>query len=36
MFVYKGNIMKYIEGVFKNWGYELVEKEFGDKVFIWV
>lgn len=31
--VHKGNIMKYTEGAFKNWGYELAEKEFGDKVF---
>ncbi|MCG0040836.1 isocitrate/isopropylmalate family dehydrogenase, partial [Escherichia coli] len=29
------NIMKYTEGAFKNWGYELAEKEFGDKVFTW-
>lgn len=35
MFVYKGNIMKFIEGVFKNWGYDLCECEYGDKVFIW-
>lgn len=33
--VHKGNIMKYTEGAFKNWGYELAEKEFGDKVFTW-
>lgn len=33
--VHKGNIMKYTEGAFKNWGYELAEQEFGDKVFTW-
>lgn len=35
-FVHKGNIMKFTEGAFKKWGYELAEKEFGDKVFTWV
>ena len=29
--VHKGNIMKYTEGAFRNWGYELAEKEFPDK-----
>jgi isocitrate dehydrogenase len=33
--VHKGNIMKFTEGAFKNWGYELAEHEFGDKVFTW-
>ena len=33
--VHKGNIMKYTEGQFKTWGYELAEREFGDKVFTW-
>ena len=33
--VHKGNIMKFTEGGFKKWGYELAEKEFGDKVFTW-
>jgi isocitrate dehydrogenase len=28
--VHKGNIMKYTEGAFRNWGYELAEDEFGD------
>lgn len=28
--VHKGNIMKYTEGAFKRWGYELAEREFGD------
>jgi isocitrate dehydrogenase len=34
--VHKGNIMKFTEGQFKKWGYELAEKEFGDHVFTWV
>jgi len=29
--VHKGNIMKFTEGAFKNWGYELAKKEFGAK-----
>lgn len=29
--VHKGNIMKYTEGSFKNWGYELAKREFGAK-----
>lgn len=33
--VHKGNIMKFTEGKFKDWGYALAEKEFGDKVFTW-
>jgi isocitrate dehydrogenase len=33
--VHKGNIMKFTEGQFKIWGYQLAEKEFGDKVFTW-
>ena len=33
--VHKGNIMKYTEGKFKDWGYALLEREFGDKVFTW-
>ncbi|MCD9025923.1 NADP-dependent isocitrate dehydrogenase [Cohnella silvisoli] len=33
--VHKGNIMKYTEGAFKNWGYEVAEAEFGSKVFTW-
>ena len=28
--VHKGNIMKYTEGAFRNWGYELAAEEFGD------
>lgn len=30
--VHKGNIMKYTEGAFRNWGYELAKREFGDQV----
>lgn len=33
--VHKGNIMKFTEGAFKNWGYELAEREYGDQVFTW-
>jgi isocitrate dehydrogenase len=33
--VHKGNIMKFTEGQFKQWGYELAEQEFGDRVFTW-
>jgi isocitrate dehydrogenase len=33
--VHKGNIMKFTEGAFKTWGYEVAEQEFGDKVFTW-
>ncbi|MFC0301963.1 NADP-dependent isocitrate dehydrogenase [Virgibacillus soli] len=33
--VHKGNIMKFTEGAFKKWGYEVAEAEFGDKVFTW-
>lgn len=33
--VHKGNIMKYTEGGFKSWGYELAEKKYGDKTFTW-
>jgi isocitrate dehydrogenase len=34
-FVHKGNIMKFTEGAFRNWGYALAEKEFGDRVYTW-
>ncbi len=34
-FVHKGNIMKFTEGAFRNWGYELAEREFGDKTYTW-
>lgn len=33
--VHKGNIMKFTEGAFRNWGYELAEKEYGDHVYTW-
>ncbi len=33
--VHKGNIMKFTEGAFRNWGYELAEREFGDRVYTW-
>lgn len=33
--VHKGNIMKFTEGAFKTWGYELAEREYGEKVFTW-
>ena len=33
--VHKGNIMKFTEGKFKEWGYALAEREYGNKVFTW-
>jgi len=33
--VHKGNIMKYTEGAFKNWGYEVAEQEFAEQTFTW-
>jgi isocitrate dehydrogenase len=33
--VHKGNIMKYTEGAFRNWGYALAEREFAGKVYTW-
>ncbi len=33
--VHKGNIQKYTEGAFRNWGYDLAEREFGDQVYTW-
>ncbi|MGN6508000.1 MAG: NADP-dependent isocitrate dehydrogenase, partial [Chitinophaga sp.] len=33
--VHKGNIMKFTEGGFKNWGYELAAREFGEQVYTW-
>ena len=30
--VHKGNIMKFTEGAFRDWGYELAKEEFGDKI----
>jgi isocitrate dehydrogenase len=33
--VHKGNIMKFTEGAFRNWGYQLAEREFGAVVYTW-
>jgi isocitrate dehydrogenase len=33
--VHKGNIMKFTEGAFRNWGYELAEREFANDVYTW-
>jgi isocitrate dehydrogenase, NADP-dependent, prokaryotic type len=33
--VHKGNIMKFTEGAFKNWGYEVAETEFANQTFTW-
>ncbi len=33
--VHKGNIMKFTEGAFAKWGYDVAEEEYGDKVFTW-
>lgn len=33
--VHKGNIMKFTEGMFKEWAYEVAETEFADKTFTW-
>ena len=33
--VHKGNIMKFTEGAFRNWGYELVREEFADTAVGW-
>jgi len=32
--VHKGNIMKFTEGAFRDWGYEVAREEFGEKVLI--
>ena len=34
-FVHKGNIMKFTEGAFRNWGYALAEKEFAAQTYTW-
>ena len=34
-FVHKGNIMKYTEGAFRNWGYALAEESFADRTYTW-
>jgi isocitrate dehydrogenase len=33
--VHKGNIMKFTEGAFKTWGYEVAEQEYGDRTYTW-
>jgi isocitrate dehydrogenase len=33
--VHKGNIMKFTEGAFRDWGYALAEREFGASVYTW-
>src|SRR2546421_4072164 len=33
--VHKGNIMKYTEGAFRAWGYEVAQDEFGDRTIPW-
>jgi len=33
--VHKGNIMKFTEGAFRNWGYEVAERDFGERVYTW-
>ncbi|NJP07986.1 MAG: isocitrate dehydrogenase (NADP(+)), partial [Chloroflexaceae bacterium] len=33
--VHKGNIMKFTEGAFRDWGYEFAESTFGDYVYTW-
>ncbi len=34
-FVHKGNIMKFTEGAFMKWGYDVVEREYADKAYTW-
>ena len=34
-FVHKGNIMKFTEGAFRNWGYEVAEQEFARETYAW-
>ncbi len=33
--MHKGNIMKFTEGAFRNWGYELAEREFSSETYTW-
>ncbi|MDD2707850.1 MAG: NADP-dependent isocitrate dehydrogenase [Verrucomicrobiae bacterium] len=33
--VHKGNIMKFTEGAFRDWGYALAEREFGRETYTW-
>jgi isocitrate dehydrogenase len=35
-FVHKGNIMKFTEGSFRDWGYELADTFFGNETYSWV
>ena len=34
-FVHKGNIMKFTEGAFRNWGYELAERDYPEQTYTW-
>ncbi len=34
-FVHKGNIMKFTEGAFRDWGYDLAEGAFGEHCYTW-
>jgi isocitrate dehydrogenase len=34
-FIHKGNIMKFTEGAFRDWGYDLAERAFGEYVYTW-
>ena len=33
--VHKGNIMKFTEGAFRKWGYDLADREFGEQIYTW-
>lgn len=33
--VHKGNIMKFTEGAFRDWGYQVARERFGDRVYTW-
>jgi isocitrate dehydrogenase len=33
--VHKGNIMKFTEGAFRDWGYYLIEQKYGDRCYTW-
>ncbi len=33
--VHKGNIMKFTEGAFRNWAYDVAENEYGDRCYTW-
>ena len=34
-FVHKGNIMKFTEGAFRNWGYEVAERDYSEHTYTW-